>query len=165
MAGDVSFDVVSDFDQQELVNALDQTRREIATRFDFKGSKAEIELGKDEIVFRADNESRARAMRDLLESKAIRRGLSLKIFDWGEIEEAGGNTVRQKIALKRGLPDDLAKKISKLIRDDFPKLKSQIQGNAVRVSGKSKDELQKVIVRLRQESEDFPVPLQFENYR
>ena len=147
MAGDVSFDVVSDFDQQELVNALDQTRREIATRFDFKGSKAEIELGKDEIVFRADNESRARAMRDLLESKA------------------GGNTVRQKIALKRGLPDDLAKKISKLIRDDFPKLKSQIQGNAVRVSGKSKDELQKVIVRLRQESEDFPVPLQFENYR
>ena len=165
MAGDVSFDVVSDFDQQELVNALDQARREIATRFDFKGSKAEIELGKDEIVFRADNESRARAMRDLLESKAIRRGLSLKIFDWGEIEEAGGNTVRQKIALKRGLPDDLAKKISKLIRDDFPKLKSQIQGNAVRVSGKSKDELQKVIVRLRQESEDFPVPLQFENYR
>ena len=165
MAGEISFDVVSDFDQQELVNALDQTRREIATRFDFKGSKAEIELGKDEIVFRADNESRARAMRDMLESKAIRRGLSLKIFDWGEIEEAGGNTVRQKIALKRGLPDDLAKKISKLIRDDFPKLKSQIQGNAVRVSGKSKDELQKVIVRLRHESEDFPVPLQFENYR
>ena len=165
MAGDVSFDVVSDFDQQELVNALDQTRREIATRFDFKGSKAEIELGKDEIVFRADNDSRARAMRDLLESKAIRRGLSLKIFDWGEIEEAGGNTVRQKIGLKRGLPDDLAKKISKLIRDDYPKVKSQIQGNAVRVSGKSKDELQKVIVRLRQESEDFPVPLQFENYR
>ena len=165
MAGDVSFDVVSDFDQQELVNALDQARREIATRFDFKGSKAEIELGKDEIIFRADNESRARAMRDLLESKAIRRGLSLKIFEWGEIEEAGGNTVRQKIGLKRGLPDDLAKKISKLIRDDYPKVKSQIQGNAVRVSGKSKDELQKVIVRLRQESEDFPVPLQFENYR
>jgi len=165
VAGDVSFDVVSDFDQQELVNALDQARREIATRFDFKGSKAEIELGKDEIIFRADNESRARAMRDLLESKAIRRGLSLKIFEWGEIEEAGGNTVRQKIGLKRGLPDDLAKKISKLIRDDYPKVKSQIQGNAVRVSGKSKDELQKVIVRLRQESEDFPVPLQFENYR
>jgi len=165
VAGDVSFDVVSDFDQQELVNALDQARREIATRFDFKGSKAEIELGKDEIIFRADNESRARAMRDLLESKAIRRGLSLKIFEWGEIEEAGGNTVRQKIGLKRGLPDDLAKKISKLIHDDYPKVKSQIQGNAVRVSGKSKDELQKVIVRLRQESEDFPVPLQFENYR
>ncbi|HEY7025321.1 MAG TPA: YajQ family cyclic di-GMP-binding protein [Candidatus Limnocylindrales bacterium] len=165
MAGDVSFDVVSDFDQQELVNALDQARREIQTRYDFKGSKADMELGKDEIVFRADNESRARAMRDLLESKAIRRGLSLKIFDWGEIEEAGGNTVRQTVKLKRGLPDDLAKKITKLIRDDFPKVKSQIQGNAVRVSGKSKDELQKVISRLREESESYPVPLQFENYR
>jgi len=165
MAGEVSFDVVSDFDQQELVNALDQTRREIATRYDFKGSKADLELAKTEIVLHTDSESRARAVRDLLESKAIRRGLSLKIFDWGDIEEAGGNTVRQTIKLKRGLPDDLAKKISKLIRDDFPKVKSQIQGNAVRVSGKSKDELQKVITRLREESEGYPVPLQFENYR
>src|SRR5918993_127688 len=165
MAGDVSFDVVSDFDRQELVNAIDQVRREILTRFDFKGSKAELELGKEEIVFRADNESRARAMRDLLESKAIKRGLSLKVFDWGEIEEAGGNTVRQTIGLRRGLPDDLAKKISKLIRDDHPKVKSQIQGDAIRVSGKSKDELQKVINRLREESEGYPVPLQFQNYR
>ena len=165
MAGDVSFDVVSDFDRQELVNAIDQVRREILTRFDFKGSKAEMELGKEEIVFRADNESRARAMRDLLESKAIKRGLSLKVFDWGEIEEAGGNTVRQTIGLRRGLPDDLAKKISKLIRDDHPKVKSQIQGDAIRVSGKSKDELQKVINRLREESEGYPVPLQFQNYR
>jgi cyclic-di-GMP-binding protein len=165
MAGDVSFDVVSDFDQQELVNALDQARREIQTRYDFKGSKAEFELGKTEITLRADSDSRARAMRDLLESKAIRRGLSLKIFDWGEIEEAGGNTVRQNIGLRRGLPDDLAKKITKLIRDEFPKAKSQIQGDAIRVSSKSKDELQKVIGRLRQESEGYPVPLQFENYR
>jgi uncharacterized protein YajQ (UPF0234 family) len=165
MAGDVSFDVVSDFDRQELVNAIDQARREIQTRYDFKGSKAEIELGKEEIAFRADNEPRARAMRDLLESKAIRRGLSLKIFDWGEIEEAGGNTVRQTIGLRRGLPDDLAKKITKLIRDDYPKVKSQIQGDAIRVSGKSKDELQKVISRLREESEGYPVPLQFQNYR
>ena len=165
MAGDISFDVVSDFDRQELVNAIDQARREIATRFDFKGSKAEMELGKDEIIVRADNESRARAMRDLLESKAIRRGLSLKIFDWGEIEEAGGNTVRQRVGLRRGLPDDLAKKITKLIRDDYPKVKSQIQGDAIRVSGKSKDELQKVIARLRQESEGYPVPLQYQNYR
>jgi len=165
MAGDVSFDVVSDFDQQELVNALDQARREIQTRYDFKGSKAEFELGKTEITLRADSDSRARAMRDLLESKAIRRGLSLKIFDWGEIEDAGGNTVRQTINLRRGLPDDLAKKITKLIRDEFPKAKSQIQGEAIRVSSKSKDELQKVIGKLRQESEGYPVPLQFENYR
>ncbi len=165
MAGDISFDVVSDFDHQELVNALDQARREIQTRYDFKGSKAEIELGKEEIVFHADSETRARSMRDLVESKAIRRSLSLKIFDWGEIEEAGGNTVRQTIGLRRGLPDDLAKKITKLIRDDFPKVKSQIQGDAIRVSGKSKDELQKVIARLREESEGYPVPLQFQNYR
>lgn len=164
-SGDVSFDVVSDFDQQELVNALDQARREIATRYDFKGAKAELELGKDEIQLHADTEFRAKAMRDLLESKAIRRGLSLKIFDWGTIEEAGGNTVRQRIGLRRGLPDDLAKKITKLIRDDFPKLKSQIQGDAVRVSGKSKDELQRLIGRLREDSEGFSVPLQFENYR
>jgi uncharacterized protein YajQ (UPF0234 family) len=165
MAGDVSFDVVSDFDQQELVNALDQARREIGTRYDFKGAKADLELGKTEIVLRTDSEGRARAIRDLVESKAIRRGLSLKIFDWGEVEEAGGNTVRQHIGLRRGLPEDLAKKISKLLRDEFPKAKSQIQGDAVRVSSKSKDELQRVIARLREESESYPVPLQFQNYR
>jgi uncharacterized protein YajQ (UPF0234 family) len=165
MAGDVSFDVVSEFDQQELVNALDQARREIGTRYDFKGSKAELELGKDEITLRADTEFRAKAIRDLLESKAIRRGLSLKIFDWGAIEDAGGNTVRQRIGLRRGLPEDVAKKITKLIRDDFSKVKTQIQGDAVRVSAKSKDDLQKVIARLREESEGYPVPLQFQNYR
>ena len=165
MAGNVSFDVVSDFDQQELVNALDQARREIGTRYDFKGARAELELAKEEIVLRADSESRARAMRDLLESKAIRRGLSLKIFDWGEVEDAGGNTVRQHIKLRRGLPDDLAKKITKLIRDEYPKAKTQIQGDAIRVSSKSKDDLQRVIGRLREESEGYPVPLQFQNYR
>jgi uncharacterized protein YajQ (UPF0234 family) len=165
MAGDVSFDVVSEFDHQELVNALDQARREIQTRYDFKGSNAEFELGKEEITLKADTDYRAKAMRDLLESKAIRRGLSLKIFDWGTIEPAGGNTVRQKIGLRRGLPDDLAKKITKLIRDDFSKVKSQIQGDAIRVSSKSKDDLQKVITRLREESEAYPVPLQFQNYR
>jgi cyclic-di-GMP-binding protein len=165
MAGEVSFDVVSDFDQQELVNALDQARREIGTRYDFKGAKADLELGKTEIVLRTDSEGRARAIRDLVESKAIRRGLSLKIFDWGDVEEAGGNTVRQHIGLRRGLPEDLAKKISKLLRDEFPKAKSQIQGDAVRVSSKSKDELQRVIARLREESEGYPVPLQFQNYR
>ena len=165
MPADVSFDVVSEFDHQELVNALDQARREIGTRYDFKGAKAELELGKDEIILRADTEFRAKAMRDLLESKAIRRGLSLKIFDWGDIEEAGGNTVRQRIGLRQGLPEDLAKKITRLIRDEFPKLKSQIQGDSVRVSGKSKDELQRLITRLRQESEAYPVPLQYQNYR
>jgi uncharacterized protein YajQ (UPF0234 family) len=165
MAAGFSFDVVSDFEHQELVNALDQARREIGTRYDFKGATAELELGKDEIIVRADSEGRAAAMRDLLESKAIRRGLSLKIFDWGSVEEAGGNTVRQRVGLRRGLPEDLAKKIGKLIRDEFPKVKSQIQGDAVRVTAKSKDDLQRVIARLRQEGESYPVALQFENYR
>jgi uncharacterized protein YajQ (UPF0234 family) len=165
MAGEVSFDIVSDFDRQELVNALDQARREIGTRFDFKGVRADIELGKEELVIHTDSETRAKAIRDLVESKAVRRDLSLKIFDWGAIEPAAGSTVRQRVGLRRGLPDDLARRITKLIRDDFPKVKSQIQGDAVRVSGKSKDELQKVIARLREESEGYPVPLQFQNYR
>jgi cyclic-di-GMP-binding protein len=165
MANDASFDVVSDFDKQELVNALDQARREIQTRFDFKGVTAELELGKEAITLLTDDEHRAAAIRDLVESKAIRCGLSLKIFDWGKVEPAGGNKVRQEIKLRRGLPEDLAKKITKLLRDDFPKVKSQIQGDAVRVTGKSRDELQKVIARLREEGESFPVALQFENYR
>lgn len=165
MAGEISFDVVSDFDRQELVNALDQVRREIATRFDFKGSRVELELGKGEIVLRTDSELRANAVKDLLESKAVRRGLSLKIFDWGTLEAAGGNTYRQHIGLRRGLPEDLARKIGKLIRDEFPKVKSQIQGDAVRVSGKSRDELQRVITRLREEGEGYTVALQFQNYR
>jgi uncharacterized protein YajQ (UPF0234 family) len=140
MAGEVSFDVVSDFDRQELVNALDQARQEIGTRFDFKGAKADIELGKEELVIHTDSETRAKAIRDLIESKAVRRNLSLKIFDWGTIEPAAGSTVRQRVGLRRGLPDDLARRITKLIRDDFPKVRSQIQGDAVRVSGKSKDD-------------------------
>jgi hypothetical protein len=163
MAGDVSFDVVSDFDEQELRNALDQVRREVQQRFDFKGVTVDLTQAKGELVLVTDDEHRAAAVKDLIESKAIRRGLSLKIFDWGKVEPAGGNKVRQTIALRRGLPDELARRLSKLIREEFPKVKSHIQGEAIRVSGKSKDELQKVIGRLRELDED--VPLQFENYR
>ena len=163
MAGDVSFDVVSDFDEQELRNALDQVRREVAQRYDFKGVTVDLTQNKSELILVTDDEYRASAIKDLIESKAIRRNLSLKIFDWGKVEPAGGNKVRQEIKLRRGLTDDVAKRITKLIRDEFPKVKSQIQGYAVRVSDKSKDELQKVIARLRELDE--PVPLQFENYR
>ena len=163
MAGDVSFDVVSDFDEQELRNALDQVRREVGQRFDFKGVTVDLAQTKDEIVLVTDDEHRAAAVKDLIESKAVRRGLSLKIFDWGKVEPAGGNKVRQAIALRRGLNDELAKKITRLIRDEFPKVKSQIQGDAVRVSAKSKDDLQKVIARLR--GLDEVVELQFQNYR
>src|SRR3954447_17727144 len=139
MAGDVSFDVVSDFDEQELRNALDQVRREVGQRFDFKGVTVELSQGTDELVLVTDDEHRAAAIKDLIETKAIRRGLSLKIFDWGKIEPSGGSKVRQEIKLRRGLPEDVAKKITKIVRDDFKKLKSQIQGEAVRVTGKSKD--------------------------
>ncbi|MGI8828620.1 MAG: YajQ family cyclic di-GMP-binding protein [Candidatus Limnocylindria bacterium] len=163
MAADSSFDLVSDFDQQELVNALDQARREIATRYDFKASKVAFELGKDAITLTADDDYRAGAAKDLLESKAIRRGLSLKIFDWGKIEPAGGSTVRQEITLKRGLTSEQAKELSKHIREAFPKTKPSIQGDAVRVSAKSKDELQSVITDLK--ALDYPVVLQFTNYR
>jgi uncharacterized protein YajQ (UPF0234 family) len=163
MAGDASFDVVSDFDEQELRNALDQVRREVGQRYDFKGVTVELTQNKDDLVLLTDDEHRAAAIKDLIESKAIRRELSLKIFDWGVVEPAGGNKVRQVIKLRRGLPEEVAKRLTKLIRDEFPKVKSQIQGDAVRVSGKSKDELQKVIVRLRELDE--PVPLQFQNYR
>ena len=162
-SGDVSFDVVSDFDEQELRNALDQVRREVGQRYDFKGVTVDLTQAKDELVLVTDDEHRASAVKDLIESKAIRRNLSLKIFDWGKVEEAGGNKVRQRIGLRKGLPDDLARKLTKLIRDEFPKVKSQIQGDAIRVSGKSRDDLQRVITRLRELDE--VVPLQFQNYR
>lgn len=160
---DSTFDLVSDFDHQELVNALDQVRREVATRYDFKGSKVNLELGKTSITLLADDEYRAAAVKDLLETKAVRRGLSLKIFDWGRLEPAAGGTVRQEIDLRRGLTTEQAKELSKLIRERFPKVRPSIQGDAVRVAGKSRDELQVVIAALREL--DYPVALQFQNYR
>ena len=163
MAGEVSFDVVSEFDEQELRNALDQVRREIQQRYDFKGVTVELVQTKEEITLLTDDEHRAAAVKDLIESKAIKRNLSLKIFDWGKVEPAGGNKVKQVIKLRQGLTDELAKKVTRLIREEFPKVKSQIQGDAVRVSAKSKDDLQRVITRLRELDES--VPLQFQNYR
>ena len=163
MAGEISFDVVSDFDEQELRNALDQVRREVQQRYDFKGAHVDLAQEKERLVLVTDSEMRARAIRDLIESKAIRRNLSLKIFEWGEVHPAGGSKVRQEITLRRGLPEDLGRKLVKLIRDEFPKVQPRIQGDAIRVAGKSRDELQKVIVRLRELDE--VVPLQFDNYR
>lgn len=163
MAGEVSFDVVSDFDEQELRNALDQVRREIGQRYDFKGAHVELVQERNRLVLVTDDDFRARAVRELVEGKVVRRGLSLKILDWGEVEPAGGSRVRQEIELRRGLPEELAKRLVRLIREEFPKVQPRIQGDAVRVAGKSKDELQRVIVRLRELDE--VVPLQFENYR
>ena len=158
-----SFDISTGADLQEVDNAVNNAVKEIAQRYDFKGATVDLTQERDHLTLLTDDEFRARSVRDLVESKAIRRGLSLKIFDWGKVEAAGGNKVRQEIKLRRGLSDEIAKPLTKLIRDEFPKVRSQIQGEAVRVSGKSKDELQRVIGRLREL--DLEVPLQFENYR
>jgi uncharacterized protein YajQ (UPF0234 family) len=163
MAGDCSFDIVSQFDEQELVNALDQTRREVQTRFDLKDTKTEIAHGKDSITILTDSSLTLKSVRDILESKAVRRNLSLKIFKVGKEENAAGGKVRQLIQLQQGISQELAKDIGKYIRDTYPKVRPQIQGDAVRVTAKSRDELQAVIALLKQK--DYPVALQYINYR
>jgi len=163
MAGDCSFDIVSQFDEQELVNAIDQTRREVSTRFDLKDTKTEILHTKDTITIVTDSSLTLKSVRDILETKAIRRGLSLKIFNAGKEENAAGSKVRQVIQLQQGLSQDLAKQISKHIRDAYPKVRPQIQGDAIRVVAKSRDELQAVIALIKQK--DYPVALQYINYR
>lgn len=165
MPAESTFDIVSEFDYQELVNAVDQTQREVRTRYDLKDSKTTLELSEKELVLTSDGELHLSNVRDILETKALRRNLSLKIFDYGPIEEVSGGRVRQVVTLRQGIPTELAKKIQKQIRDQFPKVQPRIQGDAVRVGSKSKDELQNVIQFLREHTDDFPVPLQFINYR
>jgi hypothetical protein len=165
MAADNSFDVVSDFDHQELVNAVDQAQREIQTRFDLKDTKTTLELGKTELVIATDTEMTLRAVRDILETKALRRQLSLKIFDYAKPEDVSGGRIRQTITLRKGIGSDLAKKIVKLIRDQFPKLQPRIQGETLRVTSKSRDELQAVIKFLREKEGEIDAPLQFTNFR
>jgi uncharacterized protein YajQ (UPF0234 family) len=166
-AGESSFDVVSQFDRQEMVNAVDQALREVHTRFDLKDSGTTIAFEGSEIKLHSASEMTLEATRDVLLEKAVRRQLSPKIFDYGRVEEAAKGTVRQTATLRQGLSQDLAREITKLIRDRLPKLKTQIQGDAVRVTGKSKDELQGAIALLRkaEQERNWPVPLQFINYR
>jgi cyclic-di-GMP-binding protein len=163
MASTYSFDIVSDFDYQELVNTVDQTTRDIASRYDLKDTKTTLELGKESIIINTDSEFTLESVHTILQQKAAKRNLSLKIFDYGKVEPASGNRVRQEIKLKKGISQEIGKEISKLIRDEFKKVQASIQGDAVRVSAKDKDELQAVIARLKQE--DYPVALQFTNYR
>jgi hypothetical protein len=163
MADTYSFDVVSDFERQELVNAVDQAVREIQTRYDLKDTKTTLELGDQAITINTDSEFTLDAVHTILQTKAAKRNLSLKIFDYGKVESASGSRVRQEIKLKKGISQQIAKQITKLIRDEFKKAQGSIQGDAVRVSSKSKDDLQTVMQRLKQE--DFPVALQFTNYR
>jgi cyclic-di-GMP-binding protein len=163
MASTYSFDIVSDFDRQELVNAIDQTTREVGSRYDLKDTQTTIELAEEKITINTASDMTLDAVHDMLQSKAVKRNLSLKIFDYGKIESASGNRIRQEITLKKGLSQEHAKQISKLIRDEFKKVQPSIQGDVVRVSAKDKDDLQGVMQRLKQE--DFPVALQFNNYR
>jgi hypothetical protein len=163
MASQNSFDVVSKFDTQELRNAVDQTMREVGTRYDLKDSKTQIEQEDTQLVINTDTEMSLRAIHDILESKFVRRNLSLKILDYQDEEPASGSRVRQIVKLRQGLNDDLAKEISKRIRTEFKKVSPQIQGDLIRVSAKNRDDLQSVIQALKEA--DYPVPLQFVNYR
>ena len=164
MASDSSFDIVSDFDMQELRNAVDQVKREIVTRYDFKGVTAEITLGEEDITLIAPDSMKLKAMQDMLLQKVVNRKLSPKILDMKEPEPAAGMTLKQMVKLIKTLDQDGCKQITKFLKEKFPKVKASIQGDMVRVSSKSKDELQAVIAALRQEG-SFKVPLRFTNYR
>ena len=164
MASDASFDIVSEFDRQELVNALDQTKRELGYRYDFNGSPYEINLEKEELIISAEDDYKMKAITDLIIAKLISRKLDTRVLDMsGENERAAGNTVRKKVKLIAGLDKEKAKEITKYINTNFKKIKASIQAEEIRVSSPSRDTLQEVISGLKEQ--DFGIPLQFTNYR
>ena len=163
MASTSSFDVVSDFDRQELVNTLDQVRRDVGNRYDLKDSNTEIELEETAIVITTASDMTLTAVVDVLRQKATKRNLSLKIFDEQTPETVGGNRIKQEIKLRKGLSQEIAKKLSKTVRDELKKVTVSIQGESLRVTGKNKDDLQSAIQLLKEQ--DIEVPLQFQNYR
>ncbi|GMK42266.1 UPF0234 protein [Paenibacillus sp. CCS19] len=163
MSAESSFDIVSKVDMQELNNAITQAERELETRFDFKGSKSSIKLEKEELIIASDDEFKLSNVIDILVAKMVKRGVPVKNLDYGKVEPASGSTVRQHIKLRTGIEQDISKKINILIRDSKLKVKSQIQGDQIRVTGKSRDDLQAVIALLR--GADLPIELQFINYR
>jgi len=166
MAKDASFDIVSEFDKQELVNAIDQVKRELTTRFDLKDSNSNIELIEDKAInITTNDEMKLKNIYDILQSKLVKRNLSLKILDPQKIENALGGNVKQEIKLKKGLTTELAKKIVAFIKDTKLKVQASIQGDSVRVTGKSRDDLQDVIKAIRAKEEEIDAPLQFNNYR
>ncbi|WP_422657229.1 YajQ family cyclic di-GMP-binding protein [Paenibacillus sp. EC2-1] len=163
MSSESSFDIVSKMDMQELSNAINQAEREIENRFDFKGSKSSLKLDKDALVIASEDEYKLNAVIDILQSKMVKRGLSLKNVDYGKIEPASLGTVRQRLSLKQGIDQENSKKINILIRDSKLKVKSQIQGDQIRVTGKSKNDLQAIMQLLRKA--DLPLDLQFTNFK
>jgi uncharacterized protein YajQ (UPF0234 family) len=159
-----SFDVVSEVDHQEVRNAVDQTARELATRFDFKGTNASVELGDADLTLKAPTEDRLAAVRQVLEEKLVKRGVSLKALDYGKVEEASGGTARQHVAIVAGISTDKARDVNKAIKAlGLKGVQSQTQGDQVRVTGKKRDDLQAVIQALK--AEDLGIPLQFTNFR
>lgn len=166
MAKDSSFDIVSEFDRQELLNAVDQVKRDLQSRFDLKNSNSDIELDSDKsITITTSDDMKLRNIYDILQTKLVKRGLSIKILDAQTVENALGGNVRQVYNLKKGLTQELAKKIVADIKDSKLKVQASIQGDQVRVTGKSKDDLQEVIKFLRGNEEKYDYPLQFTNYR
>ena len=165
MAESFSFDVVSDFDRQELVNALDQVKREISQRYDLKGTDSKIELDKENIFITTNSELTLNAVNDIIRQKAIKRNLSLKIFEYGDIEISSGNKVKQTILLKQGIKQEIAKTISKNIRDQIKKITVSINGESLRVSSKSKNDLQLAIKLISELEESLNIPLKANNFR
>lgn len=166
MAKDCSFDIVSEFDKQELVNAVDQVKRELTSRFDLKNTNSEVELDADKtITITTTDDMKLRNIYDILQSKLVKRNLSIKILDPQPVENALGGNVRQVYKLKKGLTQELSKKIVADIKDSKLKVQASIQGEQVRVSGKDKDDLQAIIKMLRDNAYKYDYPLQFQNYR
>ncbi len=166
MAKECSFDIVSEFDKQELVNAIDQTKRDISARFDLKDSNSDVILEADKtITITTNDEMKLKNIVDILQSKMVKRNLSIKILDPKPFENALGGNVKQVFNLKKGLTQDLAKKITSEIKNSKLKVQASIQGEQIRVTGKSKDDLQEVIKLIRSKEDVFQIPLQFVNYR
>jgi len=163
MPQEFSFDIVSKTDMQEVANAIQQAQKELAQRFDFKGSKSSIELTNEEIILVSDDEGKLRSVKDIVESKLVKRKVSLKSLDYGKVEPAAGATVRQQAKIMQGIESEKAKAIVRSIKDAKLKVQVSIQSDQVRVVGRSKDDLQKAITLVREQ--DFGLPLQFTNYR
>lgn len=163
MAKDNSFDIVSKTDYAEVTNAINQTRKEVSQRFDFKGSKALVDMFDNDLILSAEDETKLRNMNDVLQSKLVKRGISLKALDYQKIEPSAGSTVRQVANIQQGIPIDKAKEVVKFIKDTKIKVQASIQGDSVRVSGKNRDDLQEVMNKLK--AKDFGMDMSFENYR
>ena len=163
MAQQNSFDIVSEVDRAEMTNAINQTIKEVRQRFDFKGSSATVALDAQELVLTAEDETKLRNMNDIFQQKLVRRGVPLKALSYGDVDPAAGGTVRQRVQIQQGIPQDKAKEVVKFIKDSKAKVQASIQGDVVRVSGKDRDTLQDIIAKLK--GKDFGIHMQFSNYR